>query len=124
MNTNKVEPIFKRMNQTKTEVFMRTLLKICYLPGILDKEQRTITFKLWSRPTVIHILIYLILYTSLNNINLFMMISIEIIEELWKTQSFVEFASLGTTFITLTSICMPLLIFKNMDKMNSNFLER
>ena len=121
---NKVEPIYKGFQQTRTEMFMRFLLKICYFPGIFDKEKMTITFKLWSRQTVVHVLIYLFLFTMLYCINTSMLLTFEELEELIETKSFVELASLGISLIGLLAICMPLLIFKNFDNMNIDFLKR
>ena len=122
--SNKVEPIFKGQSQTKIELFMRLLLKICYLPGILDKENRTISFKLWSRPTITHVIIYWILYLCFYNINVFMVVSIDLMEKVMAVQSFVEFVSLATVWLTIFAIFMPILIFRKIEQLDWDSLSR
>ena len=124
MKINKIEPFYKGLKQTRTEVFMKILLKICYLPGILDKEKKTITFKFWSRPTVIHISIYLMLYLILHFINSYLSFPVEKFKELVETHSFVEFASQVSFVLAFEATFFPILIFKNFDEITMDFFSR
>ena len=121
---NKVEPIFKGVTQTKTEVFMKLLFKLYYLPATFNKEMNTVTYKFWSRQSIIHVLIYLILYLMLTNFHFSLVLTTEVVGKLMDTTSFVEFASFGTTFLTIAGIFMPILILKNADDVDFDSIKR
>ena len=61
MKQNNFVQIFKPKIKTKTQLFTTFLIKSCIFPLHLDKINNTLSFKFWSKSTLIHLLVYPIL---------------------------------------------------------------
>ena len=125
---NSVEPIFKSQKRSKTEIFMKTLIKICLLPVSLDKETNTISCKSWSRPAVLHVIFFVMPTIIMPNLNFFLAlfkeVTPEVLEKYLKSQTFVEVASFLSSFLILVSLSFPIILCKHINLLEIDSISR
>ena len=108
----------KQLNSrpTKTSVFIKFLIKICFLPITLEEAEGVVRFKLLSKKTLAHVLIYWGLY-------LLMSISLSVLSigkalSIIAEQNILETFSIAAGNISTVAFIFPLLLSRGLDNMD------
>ena len=109
----------KQLNSrpTKTSVFIKFLVKICFLPITLDEAEGVIRFKLISKKTLTHVAIYGGLYLLITSIDASILMGEDILPKIAQ-QNKLDTFSLISLWVTNISIIFPLLLSIGLNKMD------
>ena len=125
---NSVEPIFKPKTRSKTEIFMKSMIKICFLPVSLDKGANIISFKPWTTIVFQHVFLFIIPAIFLPNIMLYLAFTQSMTQEqmtnMIESQTFVEVASFFCLFLAVLSVFFMILVCKNIELLEVTFISR
>ena len=105
----------KRMTRTKTSVFIRFLIKVCFLPITLEENDQRIGFKLISRRGLAYIVIYIIGLGLMAMLSLNLIVDEDTLSKM-ADENAVETYSIFFSNIFYISLIFPLLLAKGLNK--------
>ena len=106
----------KQLNSrpTKTSVFIKFLIKICFLPINLDEG--VIRFKLLSKKTLVHVVIYWGLYLLITSLDMSILTDDDVMSKIAE-QNKLDTFSLLSLWVTNISILFPLFLCRGLNNM-------
>ena len=101
---------------TKNSVFIKVLIKICFLPITIEGNERRISFKLLSKKSLAHVIIYYGFYSliSLSSMSVF---DSELLTKI-SQQNKLETFSVFSVAISSLSLIFPLVLARGLDRID------
>ena len=99
-----------KRDKSKTTIFLRSLIKIFFIPITIDPVRNEIHFRFWSKPTILHIILYWIPFLAIEMFALYLAKVSGLTDHIESNSSTIEMYSKWIQNIIQLAMFFPLMI--------------
>ena len=105
-----------KKDNSKTTRFLRFLIKIFLIPITIDPVKNEMNFRFWSKPTILHIVLYWIPFFAIEVYSLYLANVSGLTDHIDSTSSTIEMYSKWMSYIIQLAMFFPLMICSQIGK--------
>ena len=99
-----------KKEKSKTTRFLRSLIKIFLIPITIDPVKNEINFRFWSKPTILHIVLYWIPFFASEIYSLYLANVSGLTDHIDSSSSTIELYSKWMTYVIQLALFFPLIL--------------